>query len=958
MVETDSEDSDYALLGTPMSDDDVDKSRSCKSKALRASDADKLTRYQHPHRQEVYDDQGRRRFHGAFTGGFAAGYFNTVGSQEGWAPSQWKSSRGSRNDQSSRQKPEDFMDDEDLADMRTNDLLVAREGFRKRTSDPMHAAKLPPKDCDTISTLHGCDGDGQGGAEPLSASSFSFARLLLIPDGADSIGHRMLRQMGWRDGFGIGARIYRPRRQQRVKTSTSSSTTRIRAEHYLASNEEEIDDQDADESHLLSLSQSRGFAPAPVALISSAYSHKNDLFGVGYEPHRDAPEFKAMSRRHTSQPKATASLGVRSIYDDIDDYYATADMSQYDTAIDGSDLTNSNLGDVRAGVISLETTRDRAAAHGDRTNSRSSLVNGFVCAKRAPVTNAKCNTPKVPASYQEHHVFPEGKPTELSNAAAEVLQLVERRKTALTSSCTEAPLPSGGSAGVMVPQSVWSLVSKGEMVNLWKRIQTIQAYKNRTTRPSDPAALPSEQQVSAHAVQYTGAQTPNPSATFPSPLDRAPDAHAKPRGCAQSSEHLIRPMGGYSVPDTCRPYRNDPAKQQRFEAFLRDDTTVRALALQDRLDDGEFHAEMNEFARVAAFFSQQVHSVISSRFTSSEVQGVQLPGGISAGGLCRPSAKIESTTSGQNSSTKSQLGGDSSTGERATQKAPTLLVGKSNRAEVPWQPDALLCKRFGLAAPSNALRMRQGAALIPAGSATFDDALLPQPSVPQHRTDLQNDTITQFNTLSAREQASNFLASLTPAHSQMHGQERSFDVHTGSAYDAAGRVQAPSCLHPQMPPSTRLAIPPPPPKVPPPSIPSHQPEQSEHEVLEADARLSRRPPMALFKAVFAESSDDEDYPVQSTVSTASTECTNGTAVSSQAAPGCAAANDIERLARNGDAVRGDVSNPEHADGVDQGSDGDSDASDAQQRKRKRHKHHNKDSSQRHHKKKRHHRTRS
>ena len=30
----------------------------------------------------VVDEEGRRRFHGAFTGGFSAGYFNTVGSAE------------------------------------------------------------------------------------------------------------------------------------------------------------------------------------------------------------------------------------------------------------------------------------------------------------------------------------------------------------------------------------------------------------------------------------------------------------------------------------------------------------------------------------------------------------------------------------------------------------------------------------------------------------------------------------------------------------------------------------------------------------------------------------------------------------------------------------------------------------------------------------------------------------
>lgn len=27
--------------------------------------------------QEVTDEEGRRRFHGAFTGGYSAGYFNT-----------------------------------------------------------------------------------------------------------------------------------------------------------------------------------------------------------------------------------------------------------------------------------------------------------------------------------------------------------------------------------------------------------------------------------------------------------------------------------------------------------------------------------------------------------------------------------------------------------------------------------------------------------------------------------------------------------------------------------------------------------------------------------------------------------------------------------------------------------------------------------------------------------------
>lgn len=42
------------------------------------------------------DEEGRRRFHGAFTGGYSAGFYNTVGSLEGWQPKTFKSSRDKR----------------------------------------------------------------------------------------------------------------------------------------------------------------------------------------------------------------------------------------------------------------------------------------------------------------------------------------------------------------------------------------------------------------------------------------------------------------------------------------------------------------------------------------------------------------------------------------------------------------------------------------------------------------------------------------------------------------------------------------------------------------------------------------------------------------------------------------------------------------------------------------------
>ena len=60
----------------------------------------------------VLDDEGRQRFHGAFTGGFSAGHYNTVGSEEGFKPTAFVSSRNNRAARK-EQSANDFVDSED-----------------------------------------------------------------------------------------------------------------------------------------------------------------------------------------------------------------------------------------------------------------------------------------------------------------------------------------------------------------------------------------------------------------------------------------------------------------------------------------------------------------------------------------------------------------------------------------------------------------------------------------------------------------------------------------------------------------------------------------------------------------------------------------------------------------------------------------------------------------------------
>ncbi|UKZ81040.1 hypothetical protein TrVFT333_008808 [Trichoderma virens FT-333] len=132
-------------------------------------------------KQEVRDEKGRRRLHGAFTGGWSAGYFNTVGSKEGWTPSAFVSSRSNRRKDEaghSQQRAEDYMDEEDLADA---------------------------AEAQTLKTTQAFAGLGSSTQAELRAGGLMG---LFRADG-DTMGLKLLRRMGWKDGQGIGPKVRR-----------------------------------------------------------------------------------------------------------------------------------------------------------------------------------------------------------------------------------------------------------------------------------------------------------------------------------------------------------------------------------------------------------------------------------------------------------------------------------------------------------------------------------------------------------------------------------------------------------------------------------------------------------------------------------------------------------------------------------------------------------------------------
>ncbi|KAG0145667.1 hypothetical protein CROQUDRAFT_658316 [Cronartium quercuum f. sp. fusiforme G11] len=170
--------------------------------------------------QEVKDEQGRRRLHGAFTGGFSAGYFNTVGSKEGWTPANFKSSLSEKKKIDSEPKmksgsrPEDFMDAEDLAELESRKELRTNSQFDStigRTSVP--SAFLTPQ-YDPLTGDLGTSSDPSVLHQLVGPSRAEAALSNLIQPNTSKVGHKLMQKMGWRHGQGIGPRITFERKKQ------------------------------------------------------------------------------------------------------------------------------------------------------------------------------------------------------------------------------------------------------------------------------------------------------------------------------------------------------------------------------------------------------------------------------------------------------------------------------------------------------------------------------------------------------------------------------------------------------------------------------------------------------------------------------------------------------------------------------------------------------------------------
>ncbi|XP_050356316.1 G patch domain-containing protein 1 homolog [Nymphalis io] len=310
--------------------------------------------------QYAVDEHGRRRFHGAFTGGFSAGYGNTVGTPEGWAPSSFKSSRLEKA-QISNQRPEDFMDEEDRSE-----FGIAPRNLQ--TKNEFSGQKRPHQQ-----RYH----DGPIPGEPVLEQ---FIRAV-----HETTAVKMLRRMGWKEGQGVGDRVTRrekKRAKDQHKVYGCYMPTDIRQET-----------KQSDESSDSEFEYDTLFAPDdydPYIL-----QHKSDRFGIGYKglsrhsvlgnlvgEYGGAGSSKSHLLMNEKGKKVSIrgqAFGVGAFEADDDDVFGAPDMSHYDR---------------EAGGAADEPPRD---APGSCREPR--VLEGFVRATKPPAAIASYPPPALPRDY-------------------------------------------------------------------------------------------------------------------------------------------------------------------------------------------------------------------------------------------------------------------------------------------------------------------------------------------------------------------------------------------------------------------------------------------------------------------------------------------------------------------------------------------------------------------------------
>ncbi|KAL1973576.1 hypothetical protein VTN31DRAFT_6211 [Thermomyces dupontii] len=575
-------------------------------------------------KQEVTDERGRKRLHGAFTGGFSAGYFNTVGSKEGWTPSSFVSTRQNRAKDRIQQRPEDFMDEEDLRE--------AEEAKTLQTSEAFAGFRVP----------------GQASARD--------GLMDLFKSEGETMGVKLMKRMGWREGQGVGPKV---RRRANL-------------------GDDGFPGEESAETHL--------FAPPNPPMV--AFVRKLDHKGLGFEGEArlgsgddnqdDAddddsaadPFFGRLATHKKPKDKPPArrgGIGVGVLNDtgsDDEDAYTMGPQISYNRTIGGNKKKRKKAKATSENKPAIGLSNPLLSSKPVFISKKSSLssvrkchdgrlpLDGFVLADAVSslsLTSGKTyDPPKIPEGWKPSRTASTATPGDSGNYvstadAAKASTLDPKSRAEILG---ETPLP-------------------GQSIFDWMTPEARERIVKLTGKTDLPPALGKK---APKGFEMSEAEKRKDLWNLVPKLEKATAVQA-----------LNRAIGGWM------PYAEDESKRARYRTFLEI-----SAGLKDGLPDrapgastDDWVMEMREFARAAEVF-KPISGLMASRFTSAS---------------SAPQATSETPDSSV--STDQLLSRPApKPADPAEEAAKIGMFGPMTRSTQPFFPTRLLCKRFNVKPPA------------------------------------------------------------------------------------------------------------------------------------------------------------------------------------------------------------------------------------------------------------------
>ncbi|NXA06795.1 GPTC1 protein, partial [Sapayoa aenigma] len=589
--------------------------------------------------QTVKDAKGRyQRFHGAFTGGFSAGYFNTVGTKEGWTPSAFVSSRQKRADRTIR-GPEDFMDEEDLSEfgIAPKDITTT-DDFASKAKD--RVKEKARQIAGAVAAIPG-------------TSAFDD----LIGPSKITVGVELLRKMGWKEGQGIGPRVKRKPCRQKPDPTVKIYGCALPPGLSEGSEDEEDEYQP----------QNVTFAPKDVMPVD--LTPKDNVHGLGYKGLDPSQAlFGASGREHlnlfTGASEDTSSLvgdlrhtkgrklgitgqafGVGALEEEDDDIYATDTLSKYDTV-----LKDEEPGDGLYGWTAPRQYKSKKRPEKE-LKYIGKILDGFSLASK-PSTPVKIYPPPaLPRNYRPVHYF---RPVRAAGSENSPLQKALEESTGKLRS---DPAHQGRHSldAAQRRELLGETGLKGPVPSVLEYLSEKDGERLKEVKQA------SEQQVKAKIVAQQSQNRFQP---------------ASPEDASHKWQMLLGRQLESAGSSDFKPFARNPEKQKRYENFVKSLKQGEKDALERFLDptmtEWERGREQDEFLRAAAFY-RAPNSTLASRFTRAkhedDVDKVEVP------------RDQENDIDDKETAVKMKM------------------FGKLTRDKFEWHPDKLLCKRFNVRDP-------------------------------------------------------------------------------------------------------------------------------------------------------------------------------------------------------------------------------------------------------------------